>query len=127
MGKLCAVCGKREMVYKNAKGNVDFSYKDYSSVKIDVDIDLLTCENCGNVGLLPGDSKKLDLALEESIRKQSKLLIETILANYGCEQKQLAGHVGITPEHLSQIKNGKMLPSFQTFNFLKTIAMEKSI
>lgn len=125
MGKLCGQCGKREMVYKNAKGSTDFAYKDFPSVKMEADLELLICDNCGNIGIMANETQKVDEALVFSIKKQAKQLIETILAVYGCEQKQLAAHVGITPEHLSQIKNGKMLPSFQTFNFLKTIAMER--
>jgi DNA-binding Xre family transcriptional regulator len=125
MGKLCVECGKREMVYKNVKGSTDFAYKDFPSVKLETDLELLVCDNCGNIGVMANETQKVDEALIFSIKKQSKHLIETILAKYGCEQKQLASHIGITPEHLSQIKNGKMVPSYQTFNFLKTIAMEK--
>ena len=113
------------MVYKNVKGSTDFAYKDFPSVKLETDLELLVCDNCGNIGVMANETQKVDEALIFSIKKQSKHLIETILAKYGCEQKQLASHIGITPEHLSQIKNGKMVPSYQTFNFLKTIAMEK--
>lgn len=126
MGKLCGECGKREMVLTNVNGRSDFNYKDYPSVKINTDLELLVCKNCGNVGLMSGDSKKLDEALVISIKQQSTYLIKKILENHNCEQQKLADHIGITPEHLSQIKNGKMIPSFQTFNFLKTIAFDKT-
>lgn len=122
----CGECGKREMVYKSVKGRSDFPYKTYKNVKIEVDLELLTCANCGNVGLKAGECEKLDKAIEESIKIQTQYLVEIIVKNNGCEQKELASHVGVTSEHLSQIKNGKMIPSFTTFNFLKTLAMTEN-
>ena len=41
-------------------------------------------------------------------------------------QIDLAAILGITPEHLSAIKGGGRIPSFQTFNFLKTLALDES-
>lgn len=123
MSKLCGECGKREMIYKNINGRSDFSWKDYPNIKIVVDLDLLVCSNCGNIGLISGDSEKLDNAIECSIKQQCNNLITFITTKNKCEQKELANHIGISPEHLSQIKTGRMIPSFTTFNFLKTIAM----
>jgi transcriptional regulator with XRE-family HTH domain len=40
-----------------------------------------------------------------------------------CDQKEIAKRVGVTPEYLSEVKNGRAVPSFQFFNFLKTIAL----
>jgi len=71
MGKLCGECGKREMVPTNINGRSDFNYKDYPSVKIDADLELLVCKSCQNVGLRMGDGQKLDDVLIISIKKQA--------------------------------------------------------
>jgi hypothetical protein len=40
-------------------------------------------------------------------------------------QTTLSERLGVTPEYLSEIKSGRKLPSFQTYNFLKVLAMDK--
>ena len=67
MSKLCGHCGKRGMAYTNVKGRTGFSWKGYTDIEITVDLELLVCSNCDNIGLMSSDAKKLDEALEKSI------------------------------------------------------------
>jgi transcriptional regulator with XRE-family HTH domain len=75
---------------------------------------------------LPGDAQKFDQAIEETITLQSRRFIDQIIARENCRQIDLAAVLGVTPEHLSAIKRGSRIPSFQTFNFLKTLALDKN-
>jgi transcriptional regulator with XRE-family HTH domain len=75
---------------------------------------------------MPGDAEKLDRAIEETITFQSAKFIDQIITREHCRQMDLAAILGVTPEHLSAIKNGARIPSFQTFNFLKTLALDEN-
>lgn len=121
--KRCGECGSLETGYKNSMG--PFPWKDFRHVRLALPIQVLTCSKCGNEMSLPGDSKKLDRAIEEAITLQSQRFIEQIIAREHCRQIDLAAILGVTPEHLSAIKGGGRIPSFQTFNFLKTLALDE--
>ncbi|MBI3556684.1 MAG: hypothetical protein HY074_10510 [Deltaproteobacteria bacterium] len=120
--KRCGECGSYETGYRDSAG--PFPWKDYRQVLLASPIRVLTCAKCGNEMSLPGDAKKLDQAIEETITLQSQRFIDQIIAREHCRQIDLAAILGVTPEHLSAIKGGARIPSFQTFNFLKTLALD---
>ena len=122
--KRCGNCGSSETAPKPSRGPLP--WKDYKGVLLEKPIVLLTCQKCGNHLLSGHDIEKLDAAIEESIRAQVAQYIEKILSREECRQIDLAAVLGVTPEHLSAIKNGSRIPSFQTFNFLKTLALNES-
>jgi hypothetical protein len=72
-----------------------------------------------------GEGEKLDLAIEESIRTQVNLFINKVLEREHCKQVDLAERIGVTPEYLSALKSGSRIPAFQTFNFLKVLAVNE--
>lgn len=84
-------------------------------------IELLKCSNCGEIAYLPGDTKKVDHAVEATIRALTIGFINSITKRYDCSQIVLAAHVGVTPEYISQLKAGSRSPGFQTFNILKVL------
>lgn len=63
----CGACGCRELEMKSAKGK-RFSYKSHERVLLLVDVDLMSCTNCPNVILRNGDCKRLDNAIEETLK-----------------------------------------------------------
>jgi hypothetical protein len=99
-----------------------FPWKDYPSVRFVEPVSLLVCSSCGEIGMRPADSDRIDQAVQESIRKYINVFINAILVREECSQVELAGHLGVTPEYLSYMKAGTKIPSFQTFNFLKVMA-----
>lgn len=118
----CGNCGLFEMKLTKTQG--PFCWRDFPRVTLVQPIELLKCSQCGEHGLRAGDSKLLDKAVEASIRTYAKEWIEMVLTREECSQVELAGHVGITPEYLSWVKNGVRTPAFQTFNMLKTLASD---
>lgn len=68
------------------------------------------------------EGKRIDAAVQESIHMQVKLFVEKIIEREKCKQTEVAARIGVTPEHLSAIKNGSKIPGYQTFNFLKILA-----
>lgn len=118
----CGECGSTKTGYKKSKG--PFAWKDFRHVELKRPIELLTCSECGNTMSLPGDAAKMDEAIAEAITEQSRIFIETVISRESCSQITLAEVLGITPEHLSSLKKGARIPSFQTFNFLKTLALD---
>jgi len=69
------------------------------------------------------DASKIDTAAAETLQKVTAHLIEKILLEKQCTQAELALRLGVTETHLSHLKNGTKIIGFQTFNFLKTLAL----
>lgn len=121
--KRCGECGSRELKLKNQKGK-PYPWKDYPAVFLNKDYEVLECSQCGNTVESGTDIKNLSNLVQETVIEQTQNFIETILVREGCKQSDLATHIGVSPEHLSEIKSGRKQPSFQTYNFLKTLAFE---
>ena len=120
----CGECGSTELEKKNQKGK-PYPWKDYSAAFLSKDYFVLECTRCNNTVESGTDIQMLSAALEESITEQVQSFIDSILVRENCKQSELAAHVGISPEHLSELKSGRKQPSFQTYNFLKTLAVEQ--
>lgn len=75
--------------------------------------------------LVSFQKERLDAAIKESLIQLTQTLIAGILQREGCTQEELASRLGITPQHLSNLKGGAKIPGFQTFNFLKTFYLDK--
>lgn len=120
----CGNCGKKAMAYAKVQG--PFIWKDFPAMLSHVPLDLLKCGNCGELGYLPSDTKKIDHAVEATIRGLIVSFIHVILKRERCSQIVLASRLGVTPEYISQLKSGSRTPSFQAFNMLKILAESKS-
>lgn len=116
----CGNCGNKTMSLQKVAG--PFPWKDFPAVQLVAAIELLKCSSCGETGLRPNDSDRIDRAVEASIRVISRVLVDSILSREACSQIALAARIGVTPEYLSGIKNGLRTPGFQTFNMLKILA-----
>lgn len=119
--KRCGECGSTDIQKAEVKGAA-FPWRDFAAVYVSQPHSFLRCQNCGNFIFKAGETKELDRLLEDSLVSQVKFFIETIVKRESCDQKELAQHIGVTPEYLSELKGGRV-PKFQTFNFLKTLAM----
>lgn len=118
----CGNCGKETMTKQPVK---TIQWKDFSSLELLKPIELFKCSSCGEMGLSATDAPSIDKAAEATLRAVAAHLIEKILSKHHCTQLELAGRLGITETHLSHIKNGTKVIGFQTFNFLKTLALGK--
>ena len=88
-------------------------------------IDMLKCADCGETMMPASLGSKLDEAISESISMQVRNFISQIIDREKAMQTELSQRLGVTPEYLSEIKSGRKVPSFQTFNFLKVLAQDK--
>ncbi len=101
-----------------------FPWKDFRRVYLIKPIKLYQCGKCGEHQLAYREGALLDKAIEASIRMQVRKFIQQITLREHCSQVGLAERLGVTPEYLSALKHGTRTPGFQTFNFLKTLALE---
>ena len=120
----CGNCGSFDVVSQETTG--PFPWRDYPATYLVKPINLLTCKKCGENILRYADVDKLDEAIEQSLTQLTQTLISAILQREGCTQEVLASRLGITPQHLSNLKGGAKIPGFQTFNFLKTFYLDKT-
>lgn len=119
----CGECGSKNITRQSVKGRC-FRWKDYSSIKNSQDLNLLVCNSCQNIITKAGEGVLIDNAIKASITEQITLAITKIKSIKKCEQQEIARRLGSTPEYLSEVKNGHTIPSFQFFNFLKTMALD---
>jgi hypothetical protein len=115
--KRCGKCGKSKFGIKNIKGTFH-EWKDYTHVELLEDQQVTVCENCGNVIMGIADVLVLDKNIRNSIKRKLTDAILFLTNEAKVPQLDLASALGITPEYLSMVKNGKKKLSFTAFNLL---------
>ncbi len=121
----CGSCGSNNLI-SSKENTVSMPWKDYPSVLITEESRLMTCKGCGEIALSASQGKTIDELVKKSINSQVNLFIKIITQREKCGPKEIAEHLGIGRENLSEIKKGLKTPKFQTFNFLKTLAFSKN-
>lgn len=119
----CGNCGSNDI--KETRTEMSLPWKDYPSVRLSEPFEWLKCHDCGEIILNASQSHQLDVMIEKSITKYIRYFIQHTIEREKCEQKEIASHIGVSPEYLSEIKSGRKIPSFQTFNFLKILALNE--
>ena len=118
----CRNCGKETMSRQQV---LTVNWKDFRSLELLSPVKLFKCSSCEEVGLSATEAPMIDKAAEITLRQVTAHLIEKVLSEHHCTQSELASRLGITETHLSHLKTGSKIIGFQTFNFLKTIALGK--
>lgn len=121
--KRCGNCGSNN-IKTTQLGTRGLPFRDYPLVMLSEPTEFWHCQDCGELILSVADTKKLDELIEASITSQINQFIEAVMTREKCKQSELSVHLGVSPEYLSEIKSGRKIPKFQTFNFLKTLACE---
>jgi ribosome-binding protein aMBF1 (putative translation factor) len=119
--KRCGNCGSNEVRPQDQK-NKAFPFKDYSNVYLRRSLVVPECTICHELVMSAGMISELTEALKQSVSEDVRSFIKTILEREECSQADLATHVGVTEEYLSEIKSGRKQPAFQTYNILKLVA-----
>ena len=123
--KRCGNCGSTKLV-SSKDANFSLPWKDYPSVLLTEPVDAWTCSECNELIFPASKAKTIDTAIKGSINSHINQFIKMITLRENCEQKEIAAHIGVSPEYLSEIKSGRKTPKFQTFNFLKTLAIDEN-
>jgi len=121
----CGNCGSAKLI-SSKDASFSLSWKDYPSVLLTESVDAWTCSECNELIFPASKAKAIDLAVKASINTHINQFIKLIIHRENCEQKEIAVHVGVSPEYLSEIKSGRKTPKFQTFNFLKILAIDEN-
>jgi len=115
---LCLTCGEGNFRPANAKGQVMF-YRD-AEVELREDIDLPTCDNCGEHKLGEEDSEELDEALEKSYREQrreeQREVIESVTKKLA--QTEVEHILGLSAGYISKAKRGQKILHSSTYRAL---------
>ncbi len=117
----CGNCGK----HMTRKPVSSIHWKDFRNLELLKPLDLYECESCGEVGMSATEAGTIDRAAESTLKQVTSHLVDRILSQRHCSQAELANRLGVTETHLSHLKNGTKIIGFQTFNFLKTLALGK--
>lgn len=119
----CGNCGSIDIRRTETDG--PFPWKDYPAVYLHSPVTLTVCRSCGEHLGPVGEGALIDKAVEESIKTQLRIFVETLTRRERCTQVDIAHRIGIAPEYLSNIKRGVKVPKFSVFNFLKTMAINE--
>lgn len=117
----CGMCGNANIKRENIKGT-SHPWRDHLAVALENDQEVLVCQNCKNQILSSKDVLELDKNIRSSLGKKVNQAIETLTKTYGLSQQDLADALGITPEYISMVKNGRKVFSFTVFNLLQSYA-----
>jgi hypothetical protein len=79
----CGECGSKNVSIKNVKGRA-FPYKQYESIVLTEDLELLTCNDCSNYMIKSNDCKLLDIALEASLQSKFEKIKDCKCHSCGC-------------------------------------------
>jgi DNA-binding transcriptional regulator YiaG len=120
----CGECGERKFHRQNVRGKFSTPWRDFPRAYLTKDLSILVCAQCNNYAIAGDDAERMDLAMNASVCDQASQFIEVIKAKANITGIKLASLIGITPEYLSMISNGKRTPSFQVWNLLKIIATD---
>jgi len=121
--KRCGNCGSAKI--REVKNKGPFLWKDFPMIFLAEGIAMPKCSECGEAIMPASLAPKIDEAITGRISEQVKTFIAKILERERVMQTELSQRLGVTPEYLSEIKSGRKVPSFQTFNFLKVLAQDR--
>ena len=123
MAKRCGNCGSNKLVEANSYG--PFVWRDFPAIQTLKSMHILKCSSCSETITSLSAGPKLDQLIEESICENIRKFITKIIEREDTLQIDLSHRLGVTPEYLSEIKSGRKIPSFQTYNFLKVLALDE--
>lgn len=121
--KHCGECGAKEYSKQIIHGKWNKPWKDFPSVFLTRELELWVCGSCGSHAITPGDSSKIDKAIEDSIRSQAGQFLEIIHSKSGQTYESIAHRLGYSSAYISSLKNNNKTPSFRLWNQLKSIAI----
>ena len=121
--KRCGECGAKKYSRQLIRGKWNKPWKDFPSVFLTQELELWVCGSCGSHAITPGDSQKIDKAIEESIRNQISQFLELIHSKSGQTYESIAQRLGYSSAYISSLKNGNKTPAFKLWNQLKSIAI----
>ena len=107
--KRCGNCGSSKLVQSTKLDTLNMPWKDYPSVLLESPFNHWSCGDCDEVLLNASQTKELDQAISRSIQMQVQYFISNITKRENCDQKELAKHLGVTPESLSRIRKRIMM------------------
>jgi hypothetical protein len=119
--KRCGACGSQNVSLQNVKGRT-FAFKSFPRIKLLDNVMMNVCSECSNIIVGKGDSENLDSGLEKSVMLLSQKYVGKILEKMEWTQNEMAHNIGFTPVYLSELRNGKRIPEFKTFNYFKILS-----
>lgn len=123
MAKRCGNCGSNKLTETETNG--PFKWKDFPAVYTKQNVPVIKCNTCHESIISMTTGQKIDQLIEQSLCENIKKYINKIIEREDTLQIDLSGRLGVTPEYLSEIKSGRKIPSFQTYNFLKVLALDE--
>ncbi len=119
--KRCGACGSRNLEVKNIRGR-HFNYRSYPRLKLDSDVFVRVCNECDNEVFSAGEIELLDEGLKTTAMMNSRSYVEKILEKMSWLQSEMAEYIGCSAVYLSELKNGKRVPEFKTYNYFKLLS-----
>lgn len=97
-------------------------WKDYPGVCVTDNLTVLGCKNCSHFSLSPKEATALNEILKKTISSNISLFLNSIKAESGVSQKEIAKKLSLSEVYISQLAGAKTIPSFALYNLLLLLA-----
>lgn len=112
MTRRCLECGKGNLRPQQRAGRTD-RYRTVPNLPVPADLEILTCDNCGEEWIDESTAEKIDGALAAEyrafLREKAPALIAS--ATQHTSQRRIETALGLSPGYLSKVRTGARAPS----------------
>ena len=121
----CQACFQGEIVLKAEPGRTT-RYKTMPNLAIPRDLEMRTCDHCGERWFTPADAKRIDAALEVVYRQELLARVQAVLPDPK-DADRIERDLGLSRGYLSRLRTGRKIPSEPLVAILALIHQQPSV
>ncbi len=121
----CHACSQGEVVLKAEPGRTT-RYKTIPNLPIPADLEMRTCDHCGERWFTPADAKRIDAALEVVYRQELLARVRAVLPA-AKDADRIERDLGLSRGYLSRLRSGRKIPSEPLVAILTLIHQQPSV
>jgi hypothetical protein len=121
----CYACFQGEVVLKAEPGRTT-RYKTIPNLAIPADLEMLTCDHCGERWFTPADAKRIDAAMEVVYRQELLAKVRAVLPDPK-DADRIERDLGLSRGYLSRLRTGRKIPSEPLVAILALIHQQPSV
>jgi len=105
----CHACFQGNVVSQAGPGRTT-RYKTIPNLPIPADLEMRTCDHCGERWFTPADARRIDAALEVVYRQELLRRVRAVLPD-AKDADRIERDLGLSRGYLSRLRAGKKVPS----------------
>jgi hypothetical protein len=114
-----------EVIYLAKPGRTT-RYKAIPNLPVPADLEMRTCNHCGEQWISPADAKRIDAALEVVYRQELLAKVRAVLPDPK-DADRIERDLGLSRGYLSRLRTGRKIPSEPLVAILALIHQQPSV